>query len=113
MSRNITTDDKALNGEETVDSEPLANEEEETGINSCYYDKSKSFFDNLSCDDARYLMSSISKESKSALIQEYVNGWTALSLTVALLQKRQKVFCVRRLTRKHVSAQQTWSRIFL
>uniref|UniRef100_A0A3P8VZ20 LSM14A mRNA processing body assembly factor b n=1 Tax=Cynoglossus semilaevis TaxID=244447 RepID=A0A3P8VZ20_CYNSE len=48
-------DDKALNGEETADSDhPVTEgttEEEEPAINSCYYDKSKSFFDNLSCDD--------------------------------------------------------------
>ncbi|XP_026150000.1 LSM14A mRNA processing body assembly factor b isoform X2 [Mastacembelus armatus] len=47
--------EKALNGEETTDLEHLANEgtteEEEAVINTCYYDKSKSFFDNLSCDD--------------------------------------------------------------
>ncbi|XP_022600485.1 protein LSM14 homolog A isoform X1 [Seriola dumerili] len=47
--------EKALNGEETVVSEHPANEgtteEEEAVINTCYYDKSKSFFDNLSCDD--------------------------------------------------------------
>ncbi|XP_039980421.1 LSM14A mRNA processing body assembly factor b isoform X2 [Xiphias gladius] len=46
--------EKALNGVET-DSEHPANEgtteEEEAVINTCYYDKSKSFFDNLSCDD--------------------------------------------------------------
>ncbi|CAG5852251.1 LSM14A mRNA processing body assembly factor b [Menidia menidia] len=46
--------EKALNGEETADSEHPANEgtaeEEEPVNNSCYYDKSKSFFDNLSCD---------------------------------------------------------------
>uniref|UniRef100_A0A3B4FUW2 LSM14A mRNA processing body assembly factor n=1 Tax=Pundamilia nyererei TaxID=303518 RepID=A0A3B4FUW2_9CICH len=46
--------EKALNGEE---SEHPANEgaaeEEEAVINTCYYDKSKSFFDNLSCDDTR------------------------------------------------------------
>ncbi|XP_024911573.1 LSM14A mRNA processing body assembly factor b isoform X2 [Cynoglossus semilaevis] len=51
-------DDKALNGEETADSDhPVTEgttEEEEPAINSCYYDKSKSFFDNLSCDDPRY-----------------------------------------------------------
>lgn len=51
----ILTDDKPLNGEETADSENLANEEEEAAANTCYYDKSKSFFDNLSCDDSRYL----------------------------------------------------------
>ncbi|XP_020504984.1 LSM14A mRNA processing body assembly factor b [Labrus bergylta] len=47
--------EKALNGEETAESENPANEgtneEEEAAINSCYYDKTKSFFDNLSCDD--------------------------------------------------------------
>lgn len=47
--------EKALNGDETTDSEHPANEgtneEEEAVINTCYYDKSKSFFDNLSCDD--------------------------------------------------------------
>ncbi|XP_070819900.1 LSM14A mRNA processing body assembly factor b isoform X1 [Chaetodon trifascialis] len=48
-------DDKALNGEETDSEHPATegtNEEEEAAvINTCYYDKSKSFFDNLSCDD--------------------------------------------------------------
>ncbi|XP_076011511.1 LSM14A mRNA processing body assembly factor b [Genypterus blacodes] len=47
--------DKPVNGEETVEPElPVsegAAEEEEGGANSCYYDKSKSFFDNLSCDE--------------------------------------------------------------
>ncbi|XP_049900256.1 LSM14A mRNA processing body assembly factor b isoform X1 [Epinephelus moara] len=46
--------EKALNGEEAAESEHPANEgtneEEETVINT-YYDKSKSFFDNLSSDD--------------------------------------------------------------
>lgn len=47
-------DDKALNGEENDSEHPAnegTNEEEEAVINTCYYDKSKSFFDNLSCDD--------------------------------------------------------------
>ncbi|XP_037546948.1 LSM14A mRNA processing body assembly factor b isoform X2 [Nematolebias whitei] len=48
--------EKALNGEETADSEHPATEgtaeEEEAVINSCYYDKTKSFFDNLSSDGA-------------------------------------------------------------
>lgn len=61
LSCNITDDktEKALNGEQNADSEHLANEgtteEEEAVINTCYYDKSKSFFDNLSCDDSRYV----------------------------------------------------------
>ncbi|CAL8243301.1 unnamed protein product [Lota lota] len=50
--------EKALNGEEKADAEPpaaeaTAGEEEEPGSASCYYDKTKSFFDNLSCDDLR------------------------------------------------------------
>ncbi|TNM90432.1 hypothetical protein fugu_002721 [Takifugu bimaculatus] len=44
-------DEKTLNGEETGDLENVANEEEET-VSSCYYDKTKSFFDNLSCDNS-------------------------------------------------------------
>lgn len=49
------TDDKPLNGEEAADTENVTHEEEETAANSCYYDKTKSFFDNLSCDNPRYL----------------------------------------------------------
>ncbi|KAG7274932.1 hypothetical protein CRUP_002342 [Coryphaenoides rupestris] len=50
--------EKALNGEEKAEAEqqPAAEatgEEEEPGSASCYYDKTKSFFDNLSCDDLR------------------------------------------------------------
>ncbi|XP_068578917.1 LSM14A mRNA processing body assembly factor a isoform X2 [Cebidichthys violaceus] len=53
--------DKAVNGEEKVDSavETQTSEgpaEEEGGDPlgpNCYYDKSKSFFDNISCDDTR------------------------------------------------------------
>lgn len=48
--------EKVLNGEETADSEHPTNEgtteEEEAAINTCYYDKTKSFFDNLSCDNS-------------------------------------------------------------
>lgn len=60
-----TADDKTQNGEEAADVEHLANEEEEqqqeeAAGNSCYYDKSKSFFDNLSCDDLKYVKMSTS-----------------------------------------------------
>ncbi|XP_056333986.1 protein LSM14 homolog A-like [Danio aesculapii] len=51
--------EKTLNGEEKTDSgvetqnsEGNADEEDPLGPN-CYYDKSKSFFDNISCDDTR------------------------------------------------------------
>lgn len=50
--------EKALNGEEAADPENPASEvtteEEEAVNNTCYYDKTKSFFDNLSCEDTRY-----------------------------------------------------------
>ncbi|XP_060780123.1 LSM14A mRNA processing body assembly factor b [Neoarius graeffei] len=52
-------DEKAVNGEEkgdsgveTQNSEGNVDEEDPLGPN-CYYDKSKSFFDNISCDDSR------------------------------------------------------------
>ncbi|XP_051548530.1 protein LSM14 homolog A-like [Myxocyprinus asiaticus] len=51
--------EKALNGEDKCDlgvdtqnSEGNADEEDPLG-SKCYYDKSKSFFDNISCDDTR------------------------------------------------------------
>ncbi|XP_039539901.1 LSM14A mRNA processing body assembly factor b isoform X2 [Pimephales promelas] len=51
--------EKTLNGEEKTDSgvetqnsEGNVDEEDPLGPN-CYYDKSKSFFDNISCDDTR------------------------------------------------------------
>ncbi|XP_034041761.1 LSM14A mRNA processing body assembly factor b isoform X2 [Thalassophryne amazonica] len=49
--------EKPLNGAEAADSDHQANdrttEDEDAVINTCYYDKTKSFFDNLSCDDMR------------------------------------------------------------
>ncbi|KAM9409509.1 LSM14A mRNA processing body assembly factor b isoform 2-T2 [Pholidichthys leucotaenia] len=47
--------EKVLNGEdaEHAANEAAATEEDEAVLNTCYYDKSKSFFDNLSCDDTR------------------------------------------------------------
>lgn len=51
--------DKVLNGEDkgdsgvdTQNSEGNADDEDTLRPN-CYYDKSKSFFDNISCDDMR------------------------------------------------------------
>ncbi|XP_005936977.1 LSM14A mRNA processing body assembly factor a [Haplochromis burtoni] len=53
-------DEKALNGEdkgdsgvETQNSESNADDECDPLGPNCYYDKSKSFFDNISCDDMR------------------------------------------------------------
>ncbi|XP_057699516.1 protein LSM14 homolog A-like [Corythoichthys intestinalis] len=47
--------EKTLNGEEADSEHPGAEapvEEEEAAIPPCYYDKTKSFFDNLSCNDS-------------------------------------------------------------
>ncbi|XP_026058907.1 protein LSM14 homolog A-like isoform X2 [Carassius auratus] len=58
--------DKALNGEDKADSgvEPQNSEgnadEEDLLRPNCYYDKSKSFFDNISCDDTRKERSGVS-----------------------------------------------------
>lgn len=39
---------------ETQNSESNADDECDPLGPNCYYDKSKSFFDNISCDDSRY-----------------------------------------------------------
>ncbi|KAL6474224.1 hypothetical protein MHYP_G00177850 [Metynnis hypsauchen] len=48
----VNGEDKGDSGVDTQNSEGNAEEEDPLGPN-CYYDKSKSFFDNISCDDAR------------------------------------------------------------
>ncbi|CAK6958806.1 LSM14A mRNA processing body assembly factor b isoform X1 [Scomber scombrus] len=60
--------EKAVNGEETTDAEHPATdgttEEEEAVINTCYYDKTKSFFDNLSCNDSKDRRSNWAEERR-------------------------------------------------
>ncbi|CAM4735322.1 unnamed protein product [Leuciscus chuanchicus] len=48
----LNGEDKADSGVDTQNSEGHAEEEVPLGSN-CYYDKTKSFFDNISCDDTR------------------------------------------------------------
>ncbi|XP_060643883.2 protein LSM14 homolog A [Anolis sagrei] len=48
----INGEDKGDSGVDTQNSEGNADEEESLAAN-CYYDKTKSFFDNISCDDNR------------------------------------------------------------
>ncbi|XP_041124109.1 protein LSM14 homolog A-like isoform X3 [Polyodon spathula] len=48
----VNGEDKGDSGVETQNSEGNA-DEEEAPVPQCYYDKSKSFFDNISCDDTR------------------------------------------------------------
>ncbi|KAG7467881.1 hypothetical protein MATL_G00136920 [Megalops atlanticus] len=52
QEKTINGEDKGDSGVETQNSEGNADEEDPLGPN-CYYDKSKSFFDNISCDDTR------------------------------------------------------------
>lgn len=58
-------EDKGDSGVETQNSEGNADEECDPLGPNCYYDKSKSFFDNISCDDTRY-------ESQSASLCKLV-----------------------------------------
>lgn len=48
----VNGDDKGDSGVDTQNSESNADDEEPLRTH-CYYDKSKSFFDNISCDDTR------------------------------------------------------------
>lgn len=50
----VNGEDKGDSGVETQNSEGNADEECDPLGPNCYYDKSKSFFDNISCDDTRY-----------------------------------------------------------
>ncbi|XP_048013764.1 LSM14A mRNA processing body assembly factor a isoform X4 [Megalobrama amblycephala] len=70
--------DKALNGEDkgdsgvdTQNSEGNAEEEDHLGP-KCYYDKSKSFFDNISCDDTR---KAAERSGGSGFPRERRNTW--------------------------------------
>ncbi|XP_074532815.1 LSM14A mRNA processing body assembly factor a isoform X3 [Halichoeres trimaculatus] len=49
----VNGEDKGDSGVETQNSEGNAEEEGDPLGPNCYYDKSKSFFDNISCDDTR------------------------------------------------------------
>lgn len=49
----VNGEDKGDSGVETQNSEGNADEECDPLGPNCYYDKSKSFFDNISCDDTR------------------------------------------------------------
>uniref|UniRef100_A0A3Q4BEF6 Uncharacterized protein n=1 Tax=Mola mola TaxID=94237 RepID=A0A3Q4BEF6_MOLML len=50
----VNGEDKGDSGVETQNSESNADEECDPLGPNCYYDKSKSFFDNISCDDTRF-----------------------------------------------------------
>lgn len=53
--KTVNGEDKGDSGVETQNSEGNAEEEDPLGPN-CYYDKSKSFFDNISCDENRFVL---------------------------------------------------------
>lgn len=58
-------EDKGDSGVETQNSEGNADEECDPLGPNCYYDKSKSFFDNISCDDTRSEWSRVLKVEAS------------------------------------------------
>ncbi|KAI5097974.1 protein LSM14-like A isoform X1, partial [Silurus meridionalis] len=69
-------DEKTVNGEEKADSgvetqnnESNVDEEDPLGPN-CYYDKSKSFFDNISCDDTRKIKPGGGRERRQTWAEE-------------------------------------------
>ncbi|XP_066541353.1 LSM14A mRNA processing body assembly factor b [Hoplias malabaricus] len=69
-------DEKAVNGEdkgepgvETQNNEGNVGEENPLGPN-CYYDKSKSFFDNISCDDSRKERGGMGRERRQTWAEE-------------------------------------------
>ncbi|KAL7879197.1 hypothetical protein AOLI_G00101710 [Acnodon oligacanthus] len=69
-------DEKAVNGEdkgdsgvETQNSEGNVDEEDPLGPN-CYYDKSKSFFDNISCDDSRKERDGVGSQRRKTWAEE-------------------------------------------
>lgn len=73
--------EKTLNGEEKTDSgvethnsEGNADEEDPLGPN-CYYDKSKSFFDNISCDDTRWDLSSLRCALRASISVHKLSIW--------------------------------------
>lgn len=53
----VNGEDKGDSGVETQNSEGNADDESDPLGPNCYYDKSKSFFDNISCDDTRSVLS--------------------------------------------------------
>ncbi|KAG5839325.1 hypothetical protein ANANG_G00203830 [Anguilla anguilla] len=67
----VNGEDKGDSGVETQNSEGNADEEDPLGPN-CYYDKSKSFFDNISCDDTR---KAAEKSGVSAFPRERRQTW--------------------------------------
>lgn len=55
----VNGEDKGDSGVETQNGEGNADEECDPLGPNCYYDKSKSFFDNISCDDTRSVFLSL------------------------------------------------------
>ncbi len=66
----VNGEDKGDSGVETQNSEGNAEEECDPLGPNCYYDKSKSFFDNISCDDTRYDPSQLPAVSAARSRQE-------------------------------------------
>nr|XP_046249073.1 LSM14A mRNA processing body assembly factor a isoform X4 [Scatophagus argus] len=68
----VNGEDKGDSGVETQNSEGNADEECDPLGPNCYYDKSKSFFDNISCDDTR---KANDKSGGSGFLRERRQTW--------------------------------------
>lgn len=62
----VNGEDKGDSGVETQNSEGNADEECDPLGPNCYYDKSKSFFDNISCDDTRSVGSALYADANAS-----------------------------------------------
>lgn len=84
----VNGEDKGDSGVETQNSEGNADDESDPLGPNCYYDKSKSFFDNISCDDTR----SVLGLPKPLPPTHPPTPWTALCyfLFLCLLQESQR-----------------------
>lgn len=70
--KTLNGEDKGDSGVETQNSEGNAEDECDPLGPNCYYDKSKSFFDNISCDDSR---KAADKSGASAFPRERRQTW--------------------------------------
>ncbi|KAL4642219.1 hypothetical protein GN956_G10692 [Arapaima gigas] len=73
--KTVNGEDKGDSGVDTQNSEENASEDDPLGPH-CYYDKSKSFFDNISCDDSRYAATSLQERRQTWAEERRMNAET-------------------------------------
>lgn len=87
--KSLNGEDKGDSGVDTQNSEGNADEEDPLGPN-CYYDKSKSFFDNISCDDTRLVH--IFWVSRTALVSPFCSVFEQNRCLGSLCYNKKKWF---------------------